>query len=72
KIKTVKQIPIEQRKPEEVRSFGKSVTAPEDIGVYNPSFDVTPSHLVTAFITEKGVVKPPYIKNIPGLNCGKN
>jgi methylthioribose-1-phosphate isomerase len=71
KIKTGKQIPIEQRKPEEVRSFGQSVTAPADIGVYNPSFDVTPGSLVTAFITEKGIVKQPYIKSIPGLNCGK-
>ena len=66
KVKTGKQIPIEQRKPEEVRSFGQSVTAPADIDVYNPSFDVTPGSLVTAFITEKGVVKPPYIKKHSG------
>jgi methylthioribose-1-phosphate isomerase len=71
KIKTGKQIPIEQRKPEEVRSFGQSVTAPADIGVFNPSFDVTPGILVTAFITEKGIVKQPYIKNIPGLDNKK-
>lgn len=71
KIKTGKQIPIEQRKPEEVRSFGKSVTAPLDVDVYNPSFDVTPAKLVTAFITEKGVVKPPFEKSIPALENKK-
>jgi len=68
KIRTGKQIPIEQRKPEEVRSFGQFVTAPIDVDVYNPSFDVTPSRLVTAFITEKGVVKPPFVTNIPRLD----
>jgi len=49
-------IPIEQRAPEEVTAaFGK-VTAPEGVSVYNPAFDVTPARLVTAFITEHGVI----------------
>jgi len=68
KIRTGKQIPIEQRKPEEVRSFGRTATAPPDIAVYNPSFDVTPSSLVTAFITEQGILRRPFIMNILSLN----
>lgn len=60
-----KQIPIEQRNPEEVTSlFFKRPIAPKGIKVYNPAFDVTPSALITAIITEKGVIRPPYKKNI--------
>jgi methylthioribose-1-phosphate isomerase len=35
-------------------------TAPPDVDIYNPAFDVTPADLVTAIITERGVVRPPY------------
>ena len=51
-------IPIEQRKSEEITSaFGKR-TAPVDVQVYNPAFDVTPSELITAIITEVGIIHP--------------
>jgi methylthioribose-1-phosphate isomerase len=59
-----KEIPIEERDPEEVRNFGGTQTAPADVNVYNPAFDVTPAELITAIITEKGVIKPPYITEI--------
>ncbi|GAB7386719.1 S-methyl-5-thioribose-1-phosphate isomerase [Bacillaceae bacterium] len=53
-----KEIPIEERPEEEVtQGFGKR-TAPKGIRVYNPAFDVTPHSLVTAIITEKGIVRP--------------
>ncbi|MFD2329856.1 S-methyl-5-thioribose-1-phosphate isomerase [Cohnella sp. GCM10020058] len=53
-------IPIEERHADEVTvGFGKR-TAPEGVKVYNPAFDVTPSELVTAIITEKGIVTAPY------------
>jgi methylthioribose-1-phosphate isomerase len=53
-------IVIEQRAADEVRrSFGQ-LTAPENVAVYNPAFDVTPASLVTAFITDRGIVEPPY------------
>ncbi len=53
-------IEIEERDPNEVtHGFGLQ-TAPDGITVYNPAFDVTPAELVTAFITEDGVVRPPY------------
>lgn len=57
-------IPIEERDPEEVTGKGSARTAPAGVKVYNPAFDVTPGNLVTAFITEKGIIRPPYRKNI--------
>ena len=57
-----KDIPIENRKSEEItEGFGKR-TAPKGIQVWNPAFDVTPHRLITAFITEAGVLKPPFKK----------
>lgn len=57
-------IPIEERNPNEVTHCGGRRIAPEGVKVYNPAFDVTDASLVTAIITEKGVVKPPYEKNL--------
>ena len=54
------QIPIEERKTEEITHGMGRQTAPSGIQVYNPAFDVTPNHLVTAIITEKGVAKGNY------------
>jgi len=60
-------IPIEERKPEEVtEGFGRR-TAPPGVAVYNPAFDVTPSRYVTALITERGVVRPPYAASLKAL-----
>lgn len=58
------EIEIEQRSPGEVTHFGDRQTAPDDIQVYNPAFDITPNHLITAIITEKGIVKPDFRKSI--------
>jgi methylthioribose-1-phosphate isomerase len=59
-----KDIPIEQRDPKEVTHiFGKAL-APKGMRVFNPAFDVTPQDLVSAIITEKGVIHPPYQQNI--------
>lgn len=54
------QIPIEEREKEEITHGMGRQTAPNGIHVYNPAFDVTPNHLVTAIITEKGVAKGNY------------
>jgi methylthioribose-1-phosphate isomerase len=52
------EIPIEQRAAEEITcSFGNQ-TAPSGAEVYNPAFDVTPAELITAIITDRGVVQP--------------
>ena len=59
-----KDIPIEQRDPKEVSHiFGKAL-APSGIRVFNPAFDVTAQDLISAIITEKGVIHPPYQQNI--------
>ncbi|MFH1478707.1 MAG: S-methyl-5-thioribose-1-phosphate isomerase [Candidatus Omnitrophota bacterium] len=54
-IETGKNIPIEERKKEELMYIGKIQTAPKGAKVYNPAFDVTPHELITAIITEKGI-----------------
>ncbi len=61
------EIPIENRKSEEVtEGFGKR-TAPKGIHVWNPAFDVTPHELITAFITESGILKPPFKESFKKL-----
>ena len=58
------EIPIEEREAVEVTTiFGREV-APKGVKVLNPAFDVTPNHLVTAIITDRGVVRPPYGENL--------
>jgi methylthioribose-1-phosphate isomerase len=64
---TGNDIVIEQRGADEVCHFGDKRTAPEDISVLNPAFDVTPNSLVTGIITEKGIIKPPYITNLKSI-----
>jgi methylthioribose-1-phosphate isomerase len=64
-----KDIPIEQRDAKEVSHiFGKAV-APKGMRVLNPAFDVTSQDLITAIITEKGVINPPYQQNIRNHVC---
>jgi methylthioribose-1-phosphate isomerase len=53
-------IPIERRDGAEVSSIGGHVVAPAGFAVENRAFDVTPAALVTAIVTEDGVVRPPY------------
>ena len=58
------QIPIEERAPEEItEGFGKR-TAPVGIKAYNPAFDVTPAALITALVTERGVISPVNEANV--------
>ncbi|MCA9036776.1 MAG: S-methyl-5-thioribose-1-phosphate isomerase [Planctomycetaceae bacterium] len=60
-------IPIEQRSADEIRcGFGR-ITAPMEAAVYNPAFDVTPASLITALITERGVIHSPTTQNIASL-----
>jgi len=57
------RIPIEQRPAAELRRVGATVLAPE-VEVWNPAFDVTPPDLITAFITDVGVLRPPFAQSI--------
>lgn len=60
-------IPIEERNGIEITcGFGKW-TAPKGIATYNPGFDVTPACNITAIVTEKGIVYPPYSENLKKL-----
>jgi len=59
-IKSGKQIPIEQRDPQEVLQVAGVQVAPEGVSVFNPAFDVTSNKLISAIITEFGVLYPPF------------
>ncbi|MCA2001900.1 MAG: S-methyl-5-thioribose-1-phosphate isomerase [Chloroflexi bacterium] len=59
-------IHIELREPQEVtEKWYARPMAPRDVKVYNPAFDVTDHELITAIITEHGIVRPDYVKNLP-------
>lgn len=58
------EIPIEERPAQEVRGFFGKPSAPPDVPVLNPAFDVTPNHLVEAIVTEKGIARTPYRQNL--------
>ena len=58
------EIPIEERDPSEVTSFGSAEVAPKGVKVYNPAFDVTEAKNITAIITEKGVIESPNTEKI--------
>jgi methylthioribose-1-phosphate isomerase len=57
-------IPIEQRDPAEVTTLGGQPIAPAGVAAAHPAFDVTPQRLVTAIITERGVIAPPYAEHL--------
>jgi methylthioribose-1-phosphate isomerase len=64
-IKSGRDIPIEERDPREVTSILlKKDISPSGIKVFNPAFDVTPHELISAIITDRGIVRPPYTENI--------
>ena len=60
-------IPIEERSRDELIHLGPTQTAPLDVGVWNPAFDVTPHALLTGIITEKGILYPPFQENLAKL-----
>jgi methylthioribose-1-phosphate isomerase len=61
------RIPIEQRPAREVTHVGATRLVPEGATVWNPAFDVTPAHLVTGIITEKGIARPPFETSLKAL-----
>ena len=64
-LESGKFIPIEQRNPDEVTEMWyENRMAPDGVGVFNPAFDVTPNELITAIITERGIIRPNYTENI--------
>ncbi len=65
------QIPIEQRKEEEIRQFNSRQAVPDAAQIFNPAFDVTPEKYITAIITEKGVAFPPFQQNLEAIRRGE-
>lgn len=61
------RIPIEERSGEEITVINGKYVAPKEVKTYNPAFDVTPAEYLTAIVTEKGIVYPPYPENFKKL-----
>ncbi len=57
-------IPIEEREADEVTGWRGHRSAPDGVGVWNPAFDMTPADLVTAIITDRGIVKPKDVARV--------
>ena len=63
-LKSGKEIPIEERNPKEITHILDKQIAPTGVKVFNPAFDLTPHRYVEAIITEKGIIRKPFEKNI--------
>jgi len=70
-IKSGEDIPIEERGDQEVTCLGGVRIAPEGVDVFNPAFDVTPHALITAIVTEAGVLLPPFDEKIAKIRLEK-
>ena len=66
-LETGEEIPIEERCPEEVTHIQGVPTAVAGVAAANPAFDVTPHRYITAIITDKGIIREPYIEGIKGI-----
>ena len=66
----VNEVEIEVRDPDEVRKIKDIPITIENVKVFNPVFDITPPKYITAIITEKGIIYPPFDKNIPRVIKG--
>ena len=66
-LKNGDMIPIEERDPQEVTSFGDHMLAPKGVNALNPAFDITPATYISAIITERGILVPPYKDGIRSL-----
>ncbi|MEM3170930.1 MAG: S-methyl-5-thioribose-1-phosphate isomerase [Candidatus Hadarchaeales archaeon] len=63
----VEEVEIEQREGREVEEVAGKRVVPEGVEALNPAFDVTPPELITAIVTEKGILRPPFSRSIPGI-----
>lgn len=64
-----KDIEIEERDASEVTHIGEEQIAPDGICVFNPAFDVTPGEHIAGIITEKGILRPPYLEAMKALKA---
>ena len=63
------RIPIEERKATEVTHIGDKQLTPDGVGIRNPAFDVTPNHLISAIVTDRGIARPPFTLSLPALRA---
>ena len=63
------EIPIEERRPEEVAEIAGTRLAPEGVPVWNPAFDITPARYLTAIVTERGIAHPPFPDSLARLGA---
>lgn len=63
-IASGEEIPIEERSSEEVTRVANVQMAPSKTKARHPAFDVTPAHLITSFVTEKGILRPPFYNGL--------
>lgn len=63
------EIPIEERSPKEVTHVAGTQVTPEGASVRNPAFDVTPARYITAIVTERGILRPPYPVSLADHAC---
>jgi methylthioribose-1-phosphate isomerase len=66
-LKSGAEIPIEERNPEEVTSIKGIRLAPQGVTAANPAFDITPHKYITAIITEKGILRKPFLNRLENL-----
>lgn len=66
-IRSGRDIPIEERDGDEVRSLMGKFVAPKKVKVYNPAFDVTPHELISAIVTERGIFLKPFRKSLEAI-----
>lgn len=64
---SIEEIIIEERSVEEVTKIGDKRVAPAGVRIFNPAFDLTPPDLIAGIITEKGIIYPPYEKNVQAI-----
>ena len=60
-------IPIEERPEKELTEFAGRRIAPGGVAIFNPAFDITPAELVSAIITERGIARAPFLRNLAAL-----
>ena len=65
--KTGANVSIEERSPREITHFGEKRIVPEGVNVWNPAFDITPAKYLSGLITEKGIIRKPYKRNLARL-----
>lgn len=70
-LTTGDEVVIEQRPAEEIRSCQGHPTAPAGVKAWNPAFDITPHDLIAAFVTETGLIRPPFDRTIAAAQATK-